>query len=172
MRSEENVNTNIYTSMGKPGRDGVHGERAGGAHSVDGEQVLPSLKVLKFDSSNSYDQPGNSECVRARTHRVCCPRTGPRESSARRVCASPSPVPGGGPRACARTQRLERAHACCRPPAALRARVWNKGPKAQGGREHATPAKAAHPLAAGVHEGRAHPAAQASRPRAASPASG
>jgi hypothetical protein len=71
-------------------------------------------------------------------------------ASARRVCASPTPAPGDRPRAlactaaaravgpahaprvamrnyaqedCARSQRPERAHACCRPPAALRACV-------------------------------------------------
>ena len=64
---------------------------------------------------------------------------------------------------------------CYRSPARThaalqRARVWNRGTKAQGGREHDTPAKTAHPLAVCVHEGHARPTAQASRPRAASKA--
>ncbi len=46
----------------------------------------------------------------ARTHRVCCPRAGPRGSAARRGCASPTPVPGGEPRARARAHRGRNAH--------------------------------------------------------------
>jgi hypothetical protein len=50
-------------------------------------------------------------------HNVCCPRAGARGLSARRVCASPTPVPGGGPRARARTDSGTRT---CMLQAALR----------------------------------------------------
>jgi hypothetical protein len=62
---------------------------------------------------------------------------------------------------CARAQRPERAHACCRPPAALRACVERRHERA--GRT-TPPTKAAHPLAAVVHEGVSPAAAPASRP--------
>jgi hypothetical protein len=70
---------------------------------------------------------------------------------------------------CARAQRPERAHACCRPPAALRPCVDHPssyGTNAQGCRADDTPTKAAHPLTAGVPESVAPAAAPASRPAA------
>ncbi len=70
----------------------------------------------------------------------------------------------------ARTHRGRNPHACCRPPAALCACVERRHERA--GRT-TPPTKAAHPLAAVVHEG-VSPAAGAAAPasRAASPARG
>ena len=95
----------------------------------------------------------------------------PTTASARRVCASHTPV---RTRPRARTaQRPEHAHACqccpaacAPPPCAPVCGTTAQARRAAG--STTTPAKAAHPLAAGVDEG----VAPAPRPRAAAPARG
>jgi hypothetical protein len=159
--------------MGKPGKDGVHGEGAGGAHSVDGEQVLPSLKGLTFHSSNSYDQPGNSECVcvrertrdgrpASRAHTASAARGRDREDRRRGVCVPRRRPCPGADRARAHARRGRSAHMHVAGRLRPCAPVWNRGTEAPGAGSTTPPAKAAHPLAAGVHEGVA-PAPAAAR---------
>ncbi len=121
-----------------------------GAHSVDGEQVLPSLKVLKFHSSNSYDQPGNSECVcerertldgrsASRAHTASAARGQDREDRRRGVCVPRRrPCPGADhARAHARTEAGTRTYmlqAACRParPCVEQGHELCRGPKTRG----------------------------------------
>ena len=129
--------------------------------------------------SRHADRQGHS----GRTEASVCPRRRPRPGTDHGALACTAAAravgPAHAPRVamrnyaqedCARAQRPERAHACCRPPAALRACVERRHERA--GRT-TPPTKAAHPLAAIVHEG-VSPAAGAAAPasRAASPARG
>jgi hypothetical protein len=74
------------------------------------------------------------------------------------VCLANARARGRTARTRSRRKRPERAHACCRPPAALRARVWHHGTDAPGGgRTHDAPRKSSAPAGSWCPRGRHAP---------------
>ena len=74
-----------------------------------------------------------------------------------RVCPADSRARGRTARTGARTQRPERAHACCRPPAALRVCVGPRTEAPGGGRTHDAPRKSSAPAGSWCPRGRHAP---------------
>lgn len=136
-------------------------EAPGGGQNTSGRPAIqaPSVKTPRPQTLQQPCTHARGSAAGTRTGRAILdgPRMSITTASARRVCASPTPVRGRTTRTYpgGRTTRTHRAEAGTRTcmsvlprrlrPAALRARVWNHGTSAPGGREHDTPRKSSAP---------------------------